>query len=137
MKKTFNRYLSLIVVLLLSTFANLQANEAIGNTTNTLTTHHCSITLTYTKQFSDATIIPYHKGADDRRNVEVIESNKVEDEEASSKKQYYKDYLETAFINALLFEFSSKELQKKPYRSESIINEPCLRLHIQFQVFII
>ncbi|MEH1008897.1 MULTISPECIES: hypothetical protein [unclassified Winogradskyella] len=137
MKKTFYRYLSLVFVLLLSTFANLQASEAVTNSTKTLTTHHCSVTLNYTKQLGGATFIPHHKGTDDRRNVEIIESNKVEDEEASTKKQYYKDYLETAFINALLFEQSSKLLQKNIYRPQNVIHESSLRLHVQFQVFII
>ena len=137
MKKTFNRYFSLVFVLLLSTFANLHASEVIGNTTDTLTNHHFSVALNYFSQLSDATVTPHHKDSDDRRNVEIVESNKVEDEEASSKKQYYKAYLETAFINALLFEQSSKLLQKTTYRLQNVINKPSIRLHIQFQVFII
>ncbi|MBU2920118.1 hypothetical protein KO504_02070 [Winogradskyella psychrotolerans] len=137
MKKTFNKYLSLIFVLLLSTFAKIHASEAVANSINTLTTHHCSVSLNYTKKSSGATFVPHHKSTDDRRNVEIIESNKVEDEEASTKKQYYKDYLETAFINALLFEQSSKLLQKNIYRPQNVIHESSLRLHVQFQVFII
>jgi len=137
MKKIFNRYLSLIFVLLLSTFANLHANEAVGNTTNTITTHHRSVIYSYTKRLNDAVFIPQHKDSNDRRGVEIIESNKVEDEEASTQKQYYKNCLETAFINAMLFEQSSKQLQKNIYRPQNAIHEPSLRLHIQFQVFII
>ncbi|SDH91118.1 hypothetical protein [Winogradskyella thalassocola] len=137
MKKTFKTYLSLVVVLLLSTFANLHANDAFNNTTNTLAVEHCNATHNYAKQATNATFIPYHKDSDDRKNVEIVESNNVEDEEASTKKQFYKNYLETAFINALLFEQSSKQLQKSIYRPQSDINEPGLRLHVQFQVFII
>ncbi|MBU2928228.1 hypothetical protein [Winogradskyella psychrotolerans] len=137
MKKTFNKYLSLIFVLLLSTFAKIHASEAVANSINTLTTHHCSVSLNYTKKSSGATFVPHHKSTDNRRNVEIIESNNVEDEEASAKKQYYKDYFKTAFSNALLFEQSSKQLQKNLYRPENVVKKPSLRLHIQFQVFII
>ncbi|WP_458627143.1 hypothetical protein [Winogradskyella sp. PC D3.3] len=137
MKKTFNKYLFLIFVILLSTFASLQANEAFSNSTNTITTHHRSIIYSYTKRLNDAVFTPQHKDSNDRKGVEIIESNKVEDEEATTQKQYYKHCLETAFINAMLFEQSSKQLQKNIYRPQNAIHEPSLRLHVQFQVFII
>ncbi|WP_179353529.1 hypothetical protein [Winogradskyella vidalii] len=137
MKKTFNTYLSLVVVVLLSAFANIQANEAVNHTTNPFAVSYCSISHNDAKQSTKTTIVPHRKDTDDRRNVEVIESNQFEDEEASTKKQFYKDYLETAFINALLFEQSSKQLQKSIYHPQSHLSEPRLRLHVQFQVFII
>ncbi|SDS88554.1 hypothetical protein [Winogradskyella sediminis] len=137
MKNTFKSYLSLVVVLLLSTLAHLQANATTSNTSTAYAVSHFNTSYNYTKKSLNATILPYHKNSDERRNVEIIESNKVEDEEASTKKQFYKDFLETSFINALLFEHASKHLEKNIYRPQSDINESRLRLHVQFQVFII
>ena len=137
MKNTFKTYLSVVVVLLLSTFANLQANAIVNTTANASAIDHCDVGHHYAKQFTTTTIHSSHKDRDDRHNVEIVESNKVEDEEASSKKQFHKNYLETAFINALLFEQSSKQLQRSIYHPQSHLSEPSLRLHVQFQVFII
>ncbi|WP_179376083.1 hypothetical protein [Winogradskyella wichelsiae] len=141
MKNTFNKYLTLVVVLLLSTFANLQANDT-NNLANNTAIHNLCVQESIADQLGDnflrsKTITPIHHNSDHRRNVEIIESNNLEDEEASTKKLYYKDILEIAFINALVFEHASNYLQKSIYRPQSAINEPSLRLHIQFQVFII
>ncbi|WP_179315654.1 hypothetical protein [Winogradskyella undariae] len=141
MKNTFSRYLSLIVVLLLSTFGNLQANEAISSGAYNSAIHHLSVSINPAvklgKALNKTTFINHHRNNDDRKNVEVIESNNAEDEEASVKKLYYKDILEIAFINALVFENSSNYLERNIYRPQSDIHEASLRLHVQFQVFII
>ncbi|NRR91787.1 hypothetical protein HSX10_09455 [Winogradskyella undariae] len=141
MKNTFRRYLSLIVVLLLSIFGHLQANEVNSSQAYNSAIHHLSVSINSAvklgKALNKTTFISHHKNNDDRRYVEIIESNNAEDEEASVKKLYYKDILEIAFINALVFEHSSNHLERNIYRPQSDIHEANLRLHIQFQVFII
>jgi len=143
MRMTFNKYLLLVVVLVLNTFASLQAYELVSTKTEQSATHDLSVSQVSANNSNNqcitlASFNPFHKETEGKLLFDLIESNNVENEEATIKnKSYNKNDLVTAFINAQLHEHSSKELQKNIYRPQSDINEPTLRLHIQFQVFII
>jgi len=143
MRKTFNRYLSLVVVLLLNTFASLQANEVNSTITDYVAIHNFSVSQFSAENSNDPSISHttfslLDNDTDNKLLFDVIENSEGEDEELSSrKKSPYKDYLEMLFINEQLFKIASKELQKSIYRPKNDINDPSLRLHIQFQVFII
>ncbi|WP_430412596.1 hypothetical protein [Kordia sp.] len=139
----FNKYLALIVVLVLNTFTSLQVNDVHSTTTNYATTSNFSgidylVENSTNEVAAITTFSPYHKEEGRKLFFDFIDNNEVEDEEPSTKNSWYhKDYIHTTFVNAELFKSSSKELQKKRYRPQSDINEPRLRLHLQFQVFII
>lgn len=140
MKITFNKYLSLLLVLLLNTFTSLPVNEVSSNTnyaaTQNFSAAQCVAENSSEETIAIATFNPYQKEIESRLFFDFVDNS--ENEESSIKNSsYYKDDIETAFINAKVFKNSSKQLQKNKYRPQSDISEPTLRLHLQFQVFII
>ena len=144
MKIAFNTYLSLFVFIVVNTFTSLHVNEVHSATINNIATQNPCAVGDMVENSNDevaatTSFNPYHNDTGSPWFFDFIDNNnEVEDEEASTRNNsYYKAYLETASINAELFESSSKELQKNWYRPQSDIIEPRLRLHVRFQVFII
>ncbi len=120
----------------------MQASDAVNNN-NGYVSQNISVTQSNThssefKSLVKTTINPARNETDEQLVFELIEINEGEDEELSSgNKALYKDYLKLLFINATLFKNASKVLQKNNYRTQNDSIEPKLRLHVQFQVFII
>lgn len=142
MKTAFKTYLSLFFVLVLNAFASLQANSVISSITEDVAFSNFNaskISIESTDSYSNTTAnySPLTKETDKDLLFDVIEISEGEEDELSSRyKASFKDYLEILLIYAKLFENTS-DLQNNNYSPQSAINEPSLRLHIQFQVFII
>ena len=142
MKTAFKTYLSLFFVLVLNAFASLQANSVISSITEDVAFSNFNaskVSIESTDSYSNTTAnySPLTKETDKDLLFDVIEISEGEEDELSSRyKASFKDYLEILLIYAKLFENTSN-LQNNNYCPQSAINEPSLRLHIQFQVFII
>ncbi len=134
MKNTFRTYLYLTLALLLGTLSSLHANAVNSIGSN----------LTYSNQYVDDLDVDsfqystIHQNSDFDYFAEAPEKEESENEESSSKTKLDSIILDaTAFINALLFENSSKELEKSVFRSPNTITRAKFRLYADFQVFII
>ncbi|WP_178984854.1 hypothetical protein [Winogradskyella helgolandensis] len=140
MKTAFKTYLSLFFVLVLNVFASLQANNVISSITEVAACSNLNaskVSIESTDSNATANYSPLTKDTDKDLLFDIIEISEGEEDELSSRyKASFKDYLEILLIYAKLFENAS-DLQKNNYRPQSAINDPSLRLHIQFQVFII
>ncbi|MHA7843098.1 MAG: hypothetical protein ACX93I_07240 [Winogradskyella sp.] len=69
--------------------------------------------------------------------AEAPEVNESENEESSKTNSDSKIIYATAFINSLLFETFSKELEKSVFRSPHTTKKSRQKLFLEFQVFII
>ena len=142
MKITFNKYFYLITILLLNTFATIQANEfnkslEISAFENCIKELHNSAVCS-NDDISINCLSGLLKYSEGYLFCEVVEGDETEDSELSSKSISYSNKNKISFFSiAELFESSSKALQRNNYRPQSDINEPSLRLHLQFQVFVI
>ncbi|GAB4162642.1 MAG: hypothetical protein Tsb0033_21840 [Winogradskyella sp.] len=134
MKKAFKSYLFLTLVTILGTLSICHANAA-----NTATSGK-----TYSNQYLQNLDIdtfhyaPIHQTSNYDFYAEVPEVDESENEESSLKTNIDSNgFKAIAFINAVLFQNFSNELEKSILRSPNTINRPKDRLFLQFQVFII
>lgn len=143
MKITFNKYLYFITLLLLNVFASIQANdinvniEEVSNTYNFKTTQYSTESY-FSNKITNTFFSQSLNEIEHNILFDLIESDELEDEEASSRhKSQYTESQETAFNNAKLFEYFSKELQKKIQRPYRVVHMPNIRLHHKYEVFVI
>ncbi len=134
MRNTFRTYLYLTLVLLLGSLSSFHAYAVTSISSNE----------TYSNQYlQDSDINSFHFSAAHQTSdkdyfAEVPEIDESENEESTAKTKLDSTIFHaTAFINALLFENFSKELEKSVFRSPNTITRPKERLFLYFQVFII
>lgn len=134
MKYSFRTYLYFTLALLLGILSSYNANAAnsVGHS------HTYSNEYIQDQGIGSFQYLPIHQTSDKDYYAEVPEIDESENEESTIKTKSDSDILfATAFINALLFENFSKELEKSVFRSPNTITRPKERLFLQFQVFII
>jgi hypothetical protein len=143
MKGTFNTYISVVLILLLGTFAYSKADSLTSNTIDTcVELHNDALELLSESFISDSSNAKtYYNPIQDKRNqhnvFDIFDSEEVENEESSSHQTDDNKELNTAFINAKVFDGFSKELQKNILRVSCNVKTPNTRLHLLHQVFII
>ncbi|MFT7071388.1 hypothetical protein [Patiriisocius sp. Uisw_017] len=140
---TLNKYFYLIAVILINSFATIQANNFQFNTEKGLSVYNFKIvqpsseTSFYndidTSSFSEAT-----NHLDCALLFGFIEIVELENDEFSPKhKPQPTNAQEVAFKNSKLFKNSSKELEKNIRRPQRVVLKSTTKLHTQYQVFII
>lgn len=148
MKMMFNKYVYFLALLLVNTFATLQANE-FNASSSFDTLEFCENTLQNSPVVTDNTSAyetvaeAYHQHKNPFLFCEIAEGSETEDKKVSFKKapSPYK-FLSNegkilAFSTAQLFESFSNELQKNIHRPHKVVHKSNVRLHQRYQVFII
>ena len=143
MKMMFNKFLYFIAFLLVNTFASLQAND-FHTGVSVITLEVSDNSLQNSSVSANEIIV---KTAHQHKNpflfCEIVEGNETEDKKVSSNKapKQYKFLSNegkiSAFSTAQIFESFSNALQKNIQRPHKVVHKPSIRLHQQYQVFII
>ncbi len=142
MKVAVNKYLYLIIVLLLNTFASAYANDFTSNVENSsiessLKELHSSKENSFNQNKTTSTFTSYHKDRQRRLLFDCIEINEVDEESTSSEQLRDTNYLNATSTNSHAFKSFSRELQKHKQYICSILSKPRIKLHLLFQVFVI
>ena len=142
MKRAFNTYIAVILILLLGTFSHSKAknlNNKIPQTSIGLNNDAQELYESFVSDLSNtkADLNPIQDKSNPHYAFDLVDSEEVENEESSSHQTDYNKELSTAFINAKVFDDFSRELQKNVQRVPGNIKTPKTRIHLLHQVFII